>query len=122
MMHTFQSASAAGAPIEKLSVAGGGVVEAPTTTYGEAKKKAVEAVTKTFKESGCNEECIIHQLDYYHKRQGMNDNTKMKAVQTGDYDPASVDDATRVAMGAHPRFRAVRLLKRLGLDNIHVRL
>ena len=98
MMHTFQSASAAGAPVEDLALNGSKkTVKAPATTYGEAKKKAAKAVTETFKESGCDEDCIIHQLDYYHKRQGMDDNTKIKAVQTGDFDQAAVDAATQRA-------------------------
>jgi hypothetical protein len=97
MMHTFQSAGAAGAPTESLAVTGGGTVNAPATTYGEAKKKAAQAVTKTFPESACSEDCIVHQLDYYHKRQGMKDDTKIKAVQTGDYDQAAVDAAAQRA-------------------------
>lgn len=108
MLHTFQSAAAAGAPVETLAVTGGSSVTAQTTTYGEAKKRAAEAVTKTFKESGCDEVCIIHQLDYYHKRQGMNDDTKIKAVQTGDYDHAAVDAATQKAMERSARIQASR--------------
>jgi hypothetical protein len=97
MMHTFQSASAAGAPVSSLRVTGGGSVRAPTTTYGEAKQSAAKAATKTFPESGCSEACLVHQLDHYHKRQGMDDSTKIKAVQTGDYDQAAVDAATQRA-------------------------
>ncbi|MND50811.1 hypothetical protein D3C80_417880 [compost metagenome] len=98
MLHTFQSAGAAGAPTETLAVNGGGTVTAPTTTYGAAKENAAKAVTKTFPESACDEDCIKHQLDYYHKRQGMNDGTKIKAVQTGNFAASDVSDASARAV------------------------
>ncbi len=97
MMHTFQSAGAAGAPVQALATSDGKTVNAAATTYGEAKNNAVEGIRKTFPESACKDECIKHQLDYYHKRQGMTDSTKIKAVQTGDHSPAHVTDAQTVA-------------------------
>ncbi|AZD30317.1 PAAR-like domain-containing protein [Pseudomonas chlororaphis] len=98
MLHTFQSAGAAGAPTKSLSVNGGDDVSAPATTYGAAKENAAEAVTKTFPESACDKECIKHQLDYYHKRQGMNDDTEIKAVQTGNFAASDVSDASARAI------------------------
>jgi hypothetical protein len=97
MMHTFQSAGAAGAPTQNLALQGGGSVSAPATTYGDAKKNALASFQKTFPESKCSSACIEHQLDYYHKRQGMDNNTKIKAVQTGDFDPADVTAAEQKA-------------------------
>nr|WP_255784087.1 HNH/endonuclease VII fold toxin-2 domain-containing protein [Lysobacter chinensis] len=97
MLHTFQSAAAAGAPTESLAVDGGSSVMAPATTYGVAKKSAAKAVTKTLPESACDEECIKHQLDHYHKRQGMTDDTKIKAAQTGSFAAADVSAATAQA-------------------------
>jgi hypothetical protein len=108
MMHTFQSAAAAGAPVSSLPITGGGTVDAPTTNYGSAKKNAVAAAKKTFPESGCNEACLVHQLDYYHKRQGMDDDTKIKAVQTGDFDQAGVDAATQRAAERSAAIQASR--------------
>jgi len=88
----------ANAPSEELPVNGGGKVYAPATTYGEAKENAVKAIRKTFPESACDEKCIKHQLDYYHKRQGMNDDTKIKAVQTGDFKASDVSAAESLAI------------------------
>jgi hypothetical protein len=105
MLHTFQSAAAAGAPTETLAVNGGGSVTAPATTYGVAKANAAKAVTKTFPESACNEECIKHQLDYYHKRQGMTDDTKIKAVQTGNF---AAEDVSAATAQAAARTNAIR--------------
>ncbi|WP_437882281.1 PAAR-like domain-containing protein [Pseudomonas sp. LRF_L74] len=98
LLHTFQSAKAAGAPVKALKTSTGGTVEAPATTYGKARDSAVEAVGQTFPESSCDEQCLKHQLDYYHKRQGMSDGTEIKAVQTGNYSSNDVSAATaRVA-------------------------
>jgi hypothetical protein len=81
MMHTFQSAAAAKST-QTMTLSTGETVKA--TTYGEAKNEAVEAMQKTFPESGCNPDCIKAQLDQYHNECGINDSTPIKAVETGN--------------------------------------
>jgi len=108
LMHAFQSASAANAPVGAISTEGGGSVTAPKTTYGTAKKKAFEAMKKTFPESKCSEECISAQLDAYHNECGIKDKTTIKAVQTGGIDEADAlaaakSRSARVASGGSTR-------------------
>jgi hypothetical protein len=92
-MHTFQSAGVAGAPTETLPLANGGTVTAPATTYAAAKDNAVQAMQKTFPFAGCNPDCIKSQLDAYHNQCGINDDTKIKAVQEGQTDVPAAEAA-----------------------------
>lgn len=83
LMHTFQSASAAGQT---------------ETTYGDAKDRAVEAMEKVFPESDCNPDCIKAQLDDYHNKCGIDNSTKIKAVSTGSTDAAALEAAEKMAI------------------------
>jgi hypothetical protein len=95
LMHTFQSAAAANAREGDLELSDGRTIREKKTTYGTAKKKASEAVDKTFPESKCDPECIEKQLDNYHKQCGINDRTPIKAVETGQTDVAAAMQAVK---------------------------
>jgi len=89
IMHTFQSYAAIRCPLGRVSLQNGTIFpplnqpEIHVTTYGEAKRKAAEALIATFPDSGCKTECIVKQLDDYHQKQGgISDETKIKAVHT----------------------------------------
>ncbi|MDP5240088.1 DUF4150 domain-containing protein [Uliginosibacterium sp. 31-16] len=55
-----------------------------TTTYGTAKKQALEAMEKVFPKE-CDSKCIEKQLDAYHNQAGISDDTKCKSVITGHH-------------------------------------
>lgn len=94
LMHTFQSASAVNAKEGAIVLSNGKSITAKKTSYGTAKKNAVDAFTKTFPESKCNKKCIEAQLDSYHKNKcGINDKTTIKAVETGQTDLTAAEQA-----------------------------
>ena len=95
LMHAYQSAAAAGARTGEISLADGSSITAPKTTYGTAKKRAIEAMQKTFPESKCDPACIAAQLDSYHNQCGVNDKTTIKAVDTGKITTSEADAAVR---------------------------
>jgi hypothetical protein len=55
------------------------------TTYGDAKKSGLDAFEKVFG-NHCNRDCLEAQLDDYHNKSGINDNTKCQAVTAGPSD------------------------------------
>jgi hypothetical protein len=91
LMHAYQSASASKAPTGDIQLADGKTMKTKKTTYGTAKRKAIDAMEKTFPQSKCSRECIEKQLDNYHKQCGMNDNTTIKAVETGGISESAAD-------------------------------
>ena len=93
LMHTFQSASAAKCESGEVPLEGAPSIVAKQTTYGEAKQQAAKAFKKTFPESKCSEKCITAQLDAYHNQCGVNDETVIKAVETGQADVSKAQDA-----------------------------
>jgi len=103
LMHAFQSASAASAPTGDVPLSNQkSLKNVKKTTYGTAKKKAIEAMQKTFPDSKCDPKCIESQLDAYHNQCGIDDKTTIKAVETGgitesEANQAVADRATRVA-------------------------
>jgi hypothetical protein len=86
LMHTLQSAAAAKCANGTLSVTGGGTVAGKVTTYGEARDSGIKAFQKVFSRSKCSKKCLQAQVDDYHRRCGLRDNTKIKAVETGQTD------------------------------------
>jgi len=88
IMHTFQSYAAINSPLGRLPLENGTLFPPPpepeihVTTYGQAKRSAAKALRDTFPDSGCDEACIIKQLDAYHYQQGITDETVIKAVHT----------------------------------------
>jgi hypothetical protein len=99
LMHTLQSAENAKLPTGKLDLQGGGETakDFHKTTYKDARKNGVDAMKKVFPESGCKEGCLEKQLDNYHKQCGLEDDTPVKAVTTGNRKQADVDYAEREA-------------------------
>lgn len=93
LMHTFQSASAASARTGEIELSTGDFITDKKTTYGTAKKKATEAVEKTFPQTKCDPACLEEQMDNYHKQCGMNDRTTIKAVETGQTDISAAEKA-----------------------------
>jgi hypothetical protein len=93
LMHTFQSAAASSCSEEEIKLSNNKTITAKKTTYGEAKKQASAAMKKTFPESQCDEKCIEAQLDAYHEQCGINDDTPIKAVETGQTDLTAADKA-----------------------------
>jgi hypothetical protein len=93
LMHTFQSAGVGNCPTETLPLSKRGTVTAPTTTYRAAKQNGISAMQKTFPFSKCDPKCIEAQLDAYHKKCNIENDTKIKAVETGQDDVAAAEDA-----------------------------
>jgi len=108
LMHAYQSASAASAKTGSIALSNGKSIMAKKTTYGTAKQKAIEAMQKTFPESGCDPKCIEAQLDNYHSQCGINDKTNIKAVETGGISGSEADKAVAA------RSAAVRAMKGIG--------
>jgi hypothetical protein len=105
LMHTYQSAAAAKCRMGEIPLSNGSTMTAKKTTYGTAKKKAIEAVQKTFPETDCSEECLEAQLDAYHKQCGINNKTTIKGVETGQTD---VDAADQAVLDRSARVEAAR--------------
>ncbi len=93
ILHSFQSAENASAPVEVLEFANGAKQSEKVVTYAQAKENACQAVHKAFPYNGCSSECIKHQLDHYHNKCGINDSTKIKAVEEGKTDAAALEHA-----------------------------
>jgi hypothetical protein len=109
LMHTLQSSAAMKCPKKDLPLADGNTTNSRATTYGAAKKSAIEAFQQVFRDSGCDPKCIEAQLDNYHHQCGINDDTEIKAVATREV----TDDMVRQAIAeANLRYSEV-LLKRL---------
>ena len=77
---------------EDLPLSSGGPINEFATTYKDAKENGMEAFRKTFPESGCNEECLKQQLDSYHNKCGISDDTKIKAVREGQADVQAAEE------------------------------
>lgn len=101
-MHTHQSTlNAASGSVEEVEYFINGAVqkvEAKVHTYEQAKKNANTAMTKTFPMSFCSEACTNAQLDNYHKQFGIDDSTKIGAVECGSTKPANVEFAEQNAL------------------------
>jgi hypothetical protein len=93
LMHTFQSAAASKCREGTIALSDGSSMTAKKTTYGTAKKKAIEAFHKTFPESDCDDKCLAAQMDAYHKQCGIDDRTPIKAVETGQTDLTAAEKA-----------------------------
>jgi hypothetical protein len=94
LMHTYQSASASQCSSGKIPMSSGGPITDKQTTYGDAKKSAIEAFHNTFPDSDCDDKCLEAQLDAYHKDEcKIDDNTKIKAVETGQDEIGLADQA-----------------------------
>jgi len=91
LMHTYQSATAAKCPAGKLTLANGDQIDHKVTSYGEARDSGVKAFQKTFPQSKCSEKCLSAQLDGYHRKCGLQDNTPVKAVETGSANETAAD-------------------------------
>lgn len=82
LLHTFQSAKAMKCEPKVLWSPPVPVTERATTVR-QAQKDGASAVSDTFPESNCDEECIEAQLAAYHEHQcKMTDPTPIKAVTT----------------------------------------
>lgn len=100
LIHTFQSAKAMKCAKSGFEIVGGGTAMVrkkgkpaqplmhEATTLTEAQKAGAKAVSDTFPESNCSEECIEAQLKAYHESPrseggaGMKGDNKIKAVHT----------------------------------------
>ena len=60
----------------------GGSKERPFT-YGEARNNAVIVHSAVFDEAGCNPDCIAKQLDNYHKRVGVEEDSLLTSPSPG---------------------------------------
>ncbi|MEQ1622114.1 MAG: PAAR-like domain-containing protein [Methylococcales bacterium] len=100
-MHTFQSIASAKA--KKLSTDG-------FITYKQAKKAGIEAMQQVFPYSHCDEKCTEAQLDDYHNKCGIQDDTRIQPVQCGD---VSDEAAERITEEINLRYSEI-LLSKLG--------
>lgn len=108
LMHTFQSAVAARCPPGTLTFANGSTVTTKVTTYADARDSSIAAFQKVFPHSRCGKECLQAQLDSYHRRCGINDNTYIKAVKTGSADVSAADEAVIARNDRVRQMRATR--------------
>lgn len=106
LMHAYQSASASHARSGKIPLSNGKTMTAKKTTYGTAKKKAIEAMQKAFPDSKCDPKCIETQLDNYHNQCGITDETTIKAVETGGITESEADTAVAARSGRVASMRA----------------
>jgi hypothetical protein len=101
-MHTHQSTMNADTGKDELvDYFVNGKVEQRTAkvhSYKQAKENANKAMTKVFPLSGCSEACINAQLDAYHNQCGIDDNTKIGAVECGSTTDANVEFAEQNAL------------------------
>ena len=103
LMHSYQSACASKASSSTILLANGYSITHKKTTYGQAKKNGSAAMGKVFPESGCKAQCIEKQLDNYHNQCGIDDDTPIKAVETGgikeaEFKQAVVERAKRIKL------------------------
>ena len=84
-MHTHQKAAAMKIKTKKSfpTVAAGPSKPLRATTYGAAKASGIAAFQKVFDDAGCSPECLEAQLDAYHNKCGINNNTECIAVTAG---------------------------------------
>jgi hypothetical protein len=67
-------------------------------TFGKAKKEAAKACSK---HTGCNKDCLEHQINQYHKDKNVNDNTTLRADSGGNHTPPNpAEMGTNTAAGA----------------------
>ncbi|ARS48915.1 hypothetical protein PSMEN_11110 [Ectopseudomonas mendocina] len=85
LMHTYQSTAALnnGTNMGSLKLDDGTVISKVSLPYRDARKFGVEAVGKSFPESGCDPKCLEAQLDAYHKKCGVNEDTECRSIATG---------------------------------------
>jgi hypothetical protein len=84
LLHTFQSTAAQGnVTIGPIELVDGNAMETKVTKYGKSRDQGVAAAKKVFPESGCDESCLKAQLDAYHNRCEVDDDTDCKQVVTG---------------------------------------
>jgi hypothetical protein len=113
LMHTFQSAKAARCPEDTLPLSNGGMTElGKVTTYAQARDNGIAAFHKVFPRSKCSKECLQAQLDSYHKQCGVQDSTRIRAVETGQTDLSAAERAVEA------REKRVTLLKSAGDGDI----
>lgn len=108
MLHTYQSTAAVdtAAPGTLTFVPSSGGPEVTktfekTTTYGEAKTQALEAMGKVFNNE-CDPQCLEAQLDAYHEEVGIDNKTPCKSIITGHHgdDWVSKADAKAAALNS----------------------
>lgn len=85
LMHVFQKAASCKIKKKKAfkTVGAGSTKPLRATTYGAAKESGITAFRKVFEDSGCSAECLEAQLDAYHSRCGINNDTECIAVTAG---------------------------------------
>lgn len=66
-------------------------------TYKDAKESAIANMKVVFEMSGCSKKCIEAQLDAYHKKSGIDDNTRIKAVPAGPNPDETMNSSQAVA-------------------------
>lgn len=111
LMHTYQSAGAAKCKSGEIPLSGGESITAKKTTYKEAKENSIESMKKAFPESVCDKDCLEAQLDAYHNQCGVNDSTKIKAVETGQTDVSAADKAVADRSARVQASRTAKALK-----------
>ena len=75
----------------KIELSQGDPIYAKATTYGQARDSGIKAFQKVFPQSQCSDKCLQAQLDSYHRRCGLQDNTPVKAVETGQADVTAAE-------------------------------
>ena len=112
LMHVLQSAESLKCESKpNITLSDGNTIDDRVTTYGKAKKTAINSFQKVFADSGCDPKCIENQLDHYHNKCGIDNNTEIKAVVS----PKDVnDEMIKAAIEEANRRYSEVLFKRLG--------
>ncbi len=97
LMHTMQgNANGKRTRSETLDKADGTKTgNYPTKSYKADSSAGVKAVGKVFPGSKCDEKCLQAQLDAYHKQCGVKDDSRIRAIDTGNTSNADVKEATK---------------------------
>lgn len=106
-MHTFQSLAALRST-EQMTLPGGKVEK--VQTYKQAKQNSIEAMEKVFGSSFCDPACIEKQIDDYHEKCGLKNDTNIKAVSCGKTDAATLAQVEEECAARFSEF----LLSKLG--------
>jgi len=68
----------------------------PSVSYAEARASGTKAMKKAFPKANCDEKCLAAQLDAYHKQVGINDDDRLKLVDTGYTSDVDVENAQKL--------------------------
>ena len=96
LMHTHQSVNNKKFPAGTILYQGDSTPTpvAHKATYAQARQSGIDAFGEVFSSSNCSPACLKKQLDNYHNKANINDNTEVEACVTGGTDLKSQEYAS----------------------------